>query len=362
MKVVKEFSRVLVGAVFIFSGLIKINDPVGTAIKLEEYFEVFAYDFAPFFEYFIPASLFFSVFLNVLEVILGLGLLLKYQIRINAWILLLLILFFSFLTFYSAYFNKVTDCGCFGDAIKLTPWESFTKDIILLVFIGVIFYFRGSYSGPFDNKIGHLIMGGSTLIFVFLSIYAINHLPYIDFRPYAVGNNLPQLMQPSGELQYEYIMEKDGETYRFENYPTDESYQYVDMVVLNPEVQPKITDLAVWNDEADYTNELLTGIKLLVITHSTNKASTENADEIKSLFSRFSAGDGWSLTASGSNEYEKFAESVEWDFPYFFADATVLKTIIRSNPGIVLLQDGVVKGKWHYHDVPSISQVNRLTD
>ena len=138
MKVLYTISRYFVGGLFIFSGLIKINDPVGTQIKLEEYFEVFSVDFTPLFEYLVPFTLILSVILCTLEIVIGLALLMNYKIKITSVVLLSLILFFTFLTFYSAYFNKVTDCGCFGDAIKLSPWESFTKDIMLLFFSLII--------------------------------------------------------------------------------------------------------------------------------------------------------------------------------------------------------------------------------
>ena len=219
MKVLKEFSRYFVGGLFIFSGLIKVNDPVGTAIKLEEYFEVFAYDFAPFFEYFIPASLFLSIFLSVLEVALGLALLLGFKVKETAWALLVMIVFFTFLTFYSAYFNKVTDCGCFGDAIKLTPWESFTKDIILCFFIALIFINRNSYTALFDVKIGSIAVYGATGFLVITAIIATRNLPFIDFRSYAIGNDLPALMEPSAELIYEYVMEKEGTEFRVQRLP-----------------------------------------------------------------------------------------------------------------------------------------------
>ena len=133
MRFIYILSRYLVGLLFIFSGGIKINDPVGTQIKLQEYFEVFSSDFSPLFEILVPYALVLSVFLCTLEIVIGIALLLNYKMKFVSNITLGLIIFFTFLTFYSAYFNKVTDCGCFGDAIKLTPWESFYKDIILLI-------------------------------------------------------------------------------------------------------------------------------------------------------------------------------------------------------------------------------------
>src|SRR5690606_19874541 len=138
--------RLLVGGLFIFSGLIKVNDPVGTGIKLEEYFDVFSNDIAGFFVYFKPFALHIGVVMVVAEVVLGAMLILGVKLKQTVWALALMILFFTFLTFYSAYFNKVTDCGCFGDAIKLTPWESFYKDIILLIMIGILLFLRKDLS------------------------------------------------------------------------------------------------------------------------------------------------------------------------------------------------------------------------
>jgi uncharacterized membrane protein YphA (DoxX/SURF4 family) len=360
MKLVKEISRFLVGGIFIFSGLIKINDPIGTAIKLEEYFEVFAYDFAPFFEWFIPLATFLSIFLNVLEIALGVALIIGYQVRWTSWILLILIVFFSFLTFYSAYFNKVTDCGCFGDAIKLSPWQSFTKDIVLLAFILIIFLYKDSFKPLLRNLTGHVVMAVTVLLFIWVGLFAIWHLPYIDFRAYAVGNHLPTLMQPSGELKYEYIMEKDGKEYRFEQYPTDESYSFVTMKVLNPEVQPVITDFSVWNNEGEFTQDFMEGKRLIVAIQSVDKTSTQNMEQIRALLDQSRNMEIWALTSSSPNDFESFAEREGLDIPYYFVDATVLKAMIRSSPGILAVQDGTVLGKWHHNDTPSASEVGSL--
>src|SRR3954463_5007855 len=158
MKITDQISRFVVGCLFIFSGLIKLNDPIGTEIKMEEYFEVFAQDFGSLFNYFIPWSLEIGMIMIVLEVALGVAILLFYRMELTTWILLLLMLFFTFLTFYSAYFNKVTDCGCFGDAIKLTPWESFSKDMVLMVFVLHLFWYRKTYPAVLRTLEGHTVM------------------------------------------------------------------------------------------------------------------------------------------------------------------------------------------------------------
>ncbi len=360
MKLLKEIARYPVGALFIFSGLIKINDPKGTAIKLEEYFDVFSYDFAPFFEYLIPAALFLSVVLSVLEIVLGIAVIIGYKMRISAWMLLGLIVFFTFLTFYSAYFNKVTDCGCFGDAIKLTPWESFYKDLVLLILIIIIFIYKNDYKPLYAIKWQHITIIVSTVIFTYLGIFAIRHLPFKDFRPYAIGNHLPTLMNPSEELRYEYIMEKGGETFSFEEYPTAGDYEFKEMKLLNPDAQPKITDLSVWTDEGDFTDQLFQENKLLVVIYDASASSKDHLEEIALLVSQSQKFQPWILTSSGYEEIDALRHAYQLAIPFFYADATVLKTMVRSNPGILLLSNGVVVGKWHHNDVPDISTINRL--
>ena len=352
MNIIKEFARFAVGGLFIFSGLIKVNDPAGTAIKLEEYFAVFSYDIAPFFEWFVPAALFLSVFLSVLEVVLGTVLILGYRMKITSWVLLAIIVFFTFLTFYSAYFNKVTDCGCFGDAIKLTPWQSFYKDIILLVLIVVIFLKRNDYTPFFSPLFRNVKVIGVTIFVTGFALYAIAHLPFIDFRTYKVGAHIPSLMKASAPLRYQYTLEKDGERFKFETYPTEPGYTFVSSKLLNPQDEPKITDLSVWNDDGEFTDDLLTGNKLLIIVHDAEKASLKKIDRLRNLTYTNPNYETWMLTSSGYEAVENFRRKNQLGVPYFYADATVLKTIIRSNPGVWLLKNGTVVGKWHYNDTP----------
>src|SRR5690606_490847 len=264
--------RFIVGALFIFSGLIKVNDPVGTSIKLEEYFDVFSYAIAPFFAYLKDMSLPLAVFLVVLEVVLGVMLILGVKLRLTVALLALMIVFFTFLTFYSAYFNKVTDCGCFGDAIKLTPWESFYKDIFLLLLIAVLFIFRKDLSDTSSPWLkGTALL--SLVLSLILAVVAIRNLPFIDFSAYKQGVNIASAMQPSQPLEYSYIMKKDGLETTFDQYPSDDSYEFVDMQLRNPDALPKISDFSVWNAQGDFTEEILSGNKVLVLISNISKAS-----------------------------------------------------------------------------------------
>lgn len=365
MKLISRVCWLFVGGLFIFSGLIKINDPVGTAIKLEEYFEVFATDFSPLFLALEPYALAFSIILSSLEIILGVALLLRWRLKAILWSLLGIIIFFTFLTFYSAYFNKVTDCGCFGDAIKLTPWESFTKDLVLLVMILILLATHRYLPAPAKGRTPALAVAFTTILAFGLGIYAYNHEPYVDFRAYRVGSDLPKLMKPSAPLKFKYVMEKNGEREEFTSYPKDTTYKFIEMVALNPEAGPKITDFSIWNDSGDFTQQIFLGNKLLIIVQDVRKADTDNFSQINALVQALEKNDQPKidplvLTASSNQDFDVFRHEVNLAAPYYFGDATVLKTMIRANPGIMLLKDGLVVGKWHHNDVPMPEEVRGL--
>ncbi|GAB3271610.1 DoxX family protein [Larkinella harenae] len=360
-RVIAQISRFLVGVIFIFSGLIKINDPVGTQIKLTEYFEVFALDLpsmAGFFHGLIPFTLILSVFFCAAEVVLGVALLLSYRIRFTSWVLLALIVFFTFLTFYSAYFNKVTDCGCFGDAIKLKPWTSFSKDIFLLVLILVIIWQRK----VFRNLPTGFLVGLATICSVGLGVYAIRHLPPLDLLPYAVGKSIPTQMQPSEPLRFSYKMEKDGKEVELEKYPTDTTYKFKEMVLLNESAKPKITDYRVWNDEGDFTQGTFEGNKLMLIIRDIHDMSIGDMPAIRKVMKGVEGSQimPMILTSVSDQEINDFRHEYQLSVPVYKADATVLKTIVRSNPGLWLISDGVVKGKWHHVDTPAPEEVVKL--
>lgn len=364
-RIIDQFSRFFVGGLFIFSGLIKLNDPVGTQIKMEEYFEVFAQDFGSFFHYFIPWSLEIGMTMIILELAIGVAILIFWRMNLTTWILLGLMVFFTFLTFYSAYFNKVTDCGCFGDAIKLTPWESFTKDIILMVFVLHLFWFRRKYEPTLRTREGNAIVITTILISLFLGIYAIQHLPFIDFRAYRVGNNIPQQMIATEQPVIEYAFEKDGKKITSDKYISDPTYKYLSSKILNEDkIKPKITDYSVSSPEGeDKTQYTFQGSRLLIVISNADKASIKNISAIRDLTRALEGKvDCLVLTASSAEAMETFRHENQLAIPYYFSDATVLKTIIRSNPGIALWKDGTVLGNWHYNDTPLASDVLSLIE
>lgn len=362
MKWLTNIILIIVGVIFIFSGIIKLNDPIGTKIKLEEYFEVFSQDFSPYFHFFTPYSLAISIVLSVAEVVLGVNLLVRFQIKMTLWLLLAMIIFFTLLTFYSAYYNKVTDCGCFGDVIKLTPWQSFKKDVILLILIIYLITQRQKIGTLFSKKIALAFSVICLFLASSIAIYSILHLPIIDFSNYAVGKSIPLQMKNSAPLRFSYTMQKDGKMYEMQEYPTDTTYQFVKMTTINPEDEAKIKDFRIWNDSANLTDASFKGDKLFIIIEQAKNSHIAGISAINTLVTDLKSTniEIWILTSTPEQEFEDFRHETQLAVPYYFADNTVLKTMMRSNPGMMLVSNGVVKGKWAYRDVPSANDVKNL--
>ena len=369
MRQVTRLCWALLGILFIFSGLIKLNDPVGTAYKLEEYFEVFAAD-VPFLSWLFDAlknaSRFLSVALSSLEVILGVALLLRWYLRQTLLVLLALLLFFTFLTFYSAFFNRVTDCGCFGDFIKLSNWASFAKNVLLLALWGVVFFNLKHLRRSFVRGMpGLMAMTFASALAIGIGVRALGHLPYFDFLPYKVGNNIPALMKPTEPPRYLYTFARNGQTMRATEFPADSTWKYQSMLVLNPDKsKPVITDFVITDpDGNDVTKQVLTGNKLILIVQNTNKADRERFTEFNKLFEAAAKSrkhiDVLTITSTSAGKFDSFRHDVNLATPYYFADATVLKSVIRANPGLLVLHDGTVMAKYHYHDIPPLYQVEK---
>jgi uncharacterized membrane protein YphA (DoxX/SURF4 family) len=367
-RIADQAARFFVGGLFIFSGLIKLNDPIGTAIKMEEYFSVFAADFGSFFGLFVPYALEIGMIMIILEIVLGVAVLIFWRMNLTAWLLLLLMVFFTFLTFYSAYFNKVTDCGCFGDAIKLTPWESFFKDVILMFPVLHLFWHRKRYTPVLRTREGYAVVGIATALSLFVGVYAIRHLPFIDFRAYAIGKHIPTQMQAQVAPHFEYVFTRkdNGEKVRSESWLGDTTlYKYEAYVQTNENddrTVPKITDYAVSTvDGEDITQLTFEGPRLLFIIYDVNRASASNMDAVRKLAQELEGKvELMVFTASTPVHFEAFRHEHQLAVPYFFVDATVLKTMVRSNPGIMLWVDGTVKGKWHHNDTPDAAEVLSL--
>ena len=362
MKVLVGFSRIFVGVLFIISGLIKLNDPVGFSFKLGDYFAPEVLNL-PFLE---PYALVIAVLVVILEVLLGVMLIVGYAKKFTLWSLLLMIVFFTFLTFYSAYFNKVTDCGCFGDALKLTPWESFSKDVVLLVLILVLY--KGSrYIQPFFSKgVRSITVFISLILCLWLGLHVLEHLPVIDFRAYKVGTNITKGMQtpanaPRAVYQYNWSFDVNGQQKtvinRGEDPKIDGTLLGVETSVLQKGYEPPIHDFSIERDGTDYTTQMLEEEHLLVvIAYNLNVAQNEGFIAIKEATDT-AIEKGYTvigISASSTPETEKLAAKYDLDFKFYFCDMTALKTIIRSNPSIMSLEKGTILQKLHFNDVDQL--------
>lgn len=362
MKTVLNLFRIIVGVLFIFSGLIKANDPLGLSYKMDEFFEVLHLTFLS------PASLAFSVIMNVFEIIAGVAVLLGYRMRLFSFLLLLLICFFTFLTGFALFSGKIRECGCFGDCIKLTAEQTFWKDIALLVMILVIFFYRRRIQPLFSKAPAVAIMLISLLLAVGIQWYTLSHLPFIDCLPYKVGNSIPEQMKlPPGAKPDVYetvlIYEKNGQRKEFtmETYPWEDStWKFVDRkdkLVQKGNAEPAIKDFILTDfDKVNQTQAILQEPKpvYFFLVLNTAKAGSGWETRLEALQKRFGSGEVaiYGVTASSKEAVDAFKAKHGLQFPFVQMDGTAIKTAGRSNPCLLLLEKGIIKGKWHYNDIP----------
>ncbi len=369
MKVIVNIARVLVGALFIFSGLVKAIDPLGLAYKMQEFFEVWAADgyMKGLMMWLHGHALLFSVIMISLEVILGVALLLGIGKKLTAWLLLLLMLFFVFLTSYVLFSGKIRACGCFGDCIPLTPIQTFTKDIILLVLV-LLILIRINYIKPiFSNTINLALLLLSIAGVVFLQWYVLKHLPLKDCLPYKVGNDLYKLRQmPADAVQdkysYTFTYEKDGVKKEFTTIP-DSTWKYVDrkqiLVQKGKNNVPLINDFSFTTESGTDTTEAILGEdrEYYLLFIKTLEDYPANWDKDIQLINSIQKKKIpiYIVTAQPDKVKEKFAGKIESGLPpVFTCDVTAIKTAARANPTVFKMKGPVVEGKWSWADFGDI--------
>ena len=389
------FCRLFTGALFIFSGLVKANDPVGFGIKLEEYYDVFAerWSWTSFLfkaDWLIESVNLQAAFLTSLEVALGILLILGIWKNLTTWLLLLLILFFTWLTGYSAITGSVTDCGCFGDFIPLTPLQSFYKDLVLLVLILIIFILRKNIK-PIVSPIGGIAIAAIVTGFaVYVNAHVLKHDVFLDWRPYAVGDSIVKNMQlpPNPkkdvvELNYVYTNKKTGETVELAflnteledkaklaeltKYSADKENWNLDTSFTKVKVKgdrAKISDFAVSDEQGDFiTDQILSNpdYTLMVVSASFEHTSKLGWEKINAM-QKAAEKEGvftYALVGEGRDEIEKFRHNNQTAFPFYTGDYKVCLTIARTNPNVVLLKEGVVIDKWAWRDLPSFEAIKK---
>ncbi|SFZ92397.1 DoxX protein [Flaviramulus basaltis] len=372
MKFLVAISRIFVGVLFIISGLIKLNDPLGFSYKLQEYFSQDVLNI-PFLE---PYALGISVLVVVFEVVLGVFLLIGYKPKFTVWSLLAMIVFFTFLTFYSAYFDKVKDCGCFGDALKLTPWESFTKDVVLLFFI-LILFIGVKHIKPLFSKLPITILALLSFVFsLWFGYHVLMHLPSKDFRAYKIGANISEGMAmpedaPKAVIEYSWKFNVNGEEKIITtngSYPSvDGDFISVDTKVIEEGYHPPIYDFSIETEDDDLTEYYLNEENLIVVvSYSLEKIERDGALKLKALQDEAQK-NGYKiigLTASGEEAKKRINKAYNLDFNWYLCDEKALKTVVRSNPGVLELDKGTVKQKVHWNDIDDLElpKVERKPD
>ena len=367
--IITTVCRFVLAVVFIFSGFVKAIDPLGTQYKIQDYLDALGWtDVFPESIPFIVAAL-----LGMLEFCLGVYLFFGIRRIIAPRAEVAVMAIMTPLTFWLALDNPVSDCGCFGDAVVLTNWETFGKNVVLLAMSLVVLKWRKRIFPLATTRFDWLIALYGFLYIFCMTIYCYRHLPIFDFRPYYVGADIRQGMEiPEGkeptEFETRFVLQKDGEEKEFtlENYP-DSTWTFVDSrtVVKKKGYEPPIHDFSMirYEDGEDITEQVLADERytFLLVAHQLGQASDSRIDLINELYD-YCLEYGYAfycLTSSSDEDILKWQEDTGAEYPFCLMDNITLKTMVRSNPGLILLKKGVVIHKWNVVDFPDEYQLSR---
>ena len=357
MKILRSVSRIIIGLVFIFSGTVKAIDPLGSAYKFHDYFEAFHIAFLK------QLCLPLAILLCTAEFIAGFSVLTGLRQKTGIWVAMMLMVIFTPLTFILALTNPVSDCGCFGDAVHLTNWQTFGKNIILITLTIALYTGRKEIKQLFSTINEWIIISSVIVLFILFSLYNLRYLPVLDFLPYKTGVKIAEKMVvPEGvavdEYRTTFIYEKDGvkKEFNLSNYPADDStWKFIDQksVIIKKGYQPPIHDFRITSmDGNDLTQKILTypGYSVLMISKKLAEADKNHLSDGFKLgnYCMVNNIDFYIITSSGTDEVISYNNGLI----FCSADETTLKTIVRSNPGYLLLKDGMIIGKWSWANVP----------
>ncbi|SFF28942.1 BT_3928 family protein [Sunxiuqinia elliptica] len=369
MKTLWHVARILLGLVFIYSGFVKGIDPWGMTYKFTDYFTAWGMESL--------SSLAFplGILLSAVEFIIGIALVCNVFISFFSFLSLLMMGFFTILTLVIAIQNPVTDCGCFGDALILTNWETFFKNIFLLAFAIITFFYRKRYRPKKLPLIASIMAGTTVFVFAYLVDYSYNHLPILDFRPYKIGVNIPEGMtvpedapQDVYENTFHYKNKNTGEVKEFnqENYPWQDTinWEFVSMedpVLVKKGYEAPIHNFFIETPEGEDIKDFFLydeNYTFFYIAYNLQKSNLSTLPVLDEL-ARYAEQNGMNfigLSASLPEDIEAFKQDNSLSFEIFNADEITLKTMIRSNPGLMLLKNGTIIDKWHFNDFPSVEE------
>ncbi|WP_314671018.1 BT_3928 family protein [Segatella salivae] len=361
--------RIIVAVTFIFSGFVKAIDPIGTQYKLQDYLG--AIGMAGILPNWTLLAV--AVFLAAIEFCIGIFLLFAIQRRLISKLTVAFMAFMTMVTVWIVVADPVKDCGCFGDALHLTNTETLIKNIVLLVCSLAIMY-RPLAMFRFVSKSNQWIVTNYTIVFILVSSgLSLYYLPIFDFRPYHIGVNIPRGMEiPKGaklpQFKTTFIMEKNGQRKEFtlDNYP-DASWKFIDSktVQTSEGYIPPIHDFSITDNKTglDLTNSVLShkGYTFLLIAPHLETADDSNFGDIDRLYEYAQSYDipFYCLTASTTKAIKRWVDLTGAEYSFCITDETVLKTIIRSNPGLLLLKDGTIINKWSHNNLPNEAKLSR---
>lgn len=362
-----RISRMIAGLVFVYSGFVKGIDPLGSAYKFTDYFVAFNMEFME------PFALSLSFILSITEMLIGVALLTGVHMLIASWAVLLFMSFFTILTFIIALTDPVADCGCFGDAIILTNWETFWKNVALMIFVIYLFIKRKQFRPFFGNLIFEWTALAGLLIAIYgLFFYSYMNLPVIDYRPFSIGANIEEKMSvppdaPADEYEIVLYYRKDGEIKAFsvDNLPATEwEWVRTESTLISKGYEPPVSNFFIESvdDGMDYTYDVLQqpGYTFILVAYNLDKSSVKNTGRINNV-ARWASDHGIDficLTASPLPGINDFIERTGAGYKFYHTDEITLKTIIRSNPGLLLLKEGTILAKWHHRNIPHADEFN----
>lgn len=358
--------RIVLGLTFILSGFVKAIDPLGTQYKIEDYLGVLSLGgMLPDF-----VTLGTSVAISAIEFTLGVLLLFAISRRVISKVTLVFMTIMTLITAWLYIANPISDCGCFGDAIHLTNGETLLKNVIMLVMTAVVVYKPRDMIRTLSNGNSTIVINYSVLFILLYAAYSLYMLPQFDFRPYHIGANIEEGMKipegaPQPEFETTFMMKKDGQTKEFtlENYP-DSTWEFVDSktIMIKEGFVPPIHDFSILSlNGDDLTEDILQqkGYTFLLIAPYLEKADDSNFGPIDQIY-EYAEEYGYKfycLTASGKQAIAHWQDMTGAEYPFYNTDAVTLKTIIRSNPGMLLLKDGTVIQKWSHNELPNDSEL-----
>ena len=361
-------ARIIFGLVFLFSGFVKAVDPLGTAYKISDYLEAFSLTPLDFLAF--PSAL----ILIATEFTIGFNILFNVHLKATTLIASIFMLIMTPVTLYLALANPISDCGCFGDAIVMTNWQTFYKNVVLCIILIIIAILKDNTRPWLSNWGAWIVTLLPILISFGISIYCYNLLPILDFRPYKKGNNIIEGMSipedaPLDKYETTFFYEKNGveKAFTLDNYPAEDStWTFVrqESKLIEQGYVPPIHDFSIVTEDGDITDIILedAGYTLLIISHKVEKASTKNIKCIKSTIAnakKAGANVIW-LTSSYTDEIDNFKAKYGINDTFGATDDITLKTIVRSNPGLVLIKDATIIEKWHHNSLPTKDELNQL--